>query len=103
MAREYYGEDRLGPDLKKAFRGVYIANEKYTFEQANQVIAAGEADGVGFGKLWIANPDLVERFRTGAELNQPNPETFYTHGPEGYIDYPTLAGADQARQLSTVS
>jgi 2,4-dienoyl-CoA reductase-like NADH-dependent reductase (Old Yellow Enzyme family) len=103
MAREYYGEDRLGPDLKKAFRGVYIANEKYTFEQANQVIAAGEADAVGFGKLWIANPDLVERFRTGAELNQPNPETFYTHGPEGYIDYPTLAGADQARQLSTVS
>jgi 2,4-dienoyl-CoA reductase-like NADH-dependent reductase (Old Yellow Enzyme family) len=103
MAREYYGEDRLGPDLKKAFRGVYIANEKYTFEQANQVIAAGEADAVGFGKLWIANPDLVERFRTGAELNQPNPETFYTHGPEGYIDYPTLAGSDQARQLSTVS
>ncbi len=91
MAREYYGEDRLGPDLKKAFGGVYIANEKYTFEQANQVIAAGEADAVGFGKLWIANPDLVERFQTGAELNQPDPETFYTHGPEGYTDYPALA------------
>ena len=91
MAREYYGEDRLGPDLKKAFGGVYIANEKYTFEQANQVIAAGEADAVGFGKLFIANPDLVERFRTGAELAQPNVETFYTHGPEGYIDYPVLA------------
>jgi 2,4-dienoyl-CoA reductase-like NADH-dependent reductase (Old Yellow Enzyme family) len=90
MARESYGDDRLGPDLKKAFGGVYIANEKYTFEQANQVIEAGEADAVGFGKLWIANPDLVERFRTGAELNQPVVDAFYTHGPEGYIDYPGL-------------
>jgi 2,4-dienoyl-CoA reductase-like NADH-dependent reductase (Old Yellow Enzyme family) len=90
MAREYYGEDRLGPALKKAFGGVYIANEKYTFEQANQVIEAGEADAVGFGKLWISNPDLVERFRIGAELNAPHVETFYTHGPEGYIDYPAL-------------
>jgi 2,4-dienoyl-CoA reductase-like NADH-dependent reductase (Old Yellow Enzyme family) len=102
MAREYYGEDRLGPDLKKAFGGVYIANEKYTYEQANRVIAAGEADAVGFGKLWIANPDLVERFRTGAELNQPIVETFYTHGPEGYIDYPTLAGVKE-NELSAVS
>jgi len=90
MAREYYGPDRLGPDLKKAFGGIYIANEKYTQQQAEQVIADGEADAVGFGKLWIANPDLVERFRSGAPLNDPNPETFYTHGPEGYIDYPAL-------------
>jgi 2,4-dienoyl-CoA reductase-like NADH-dependent reductase (Old Yellow Enzyme family) len=103
MAREYYGEDRLGPDLKKAFGGVYIANEKYTFEQANQVIGAGEADAVGFGKLWIANPDLVERFRAGAELAQPNVETFYTHGPEGYIDYPTLGAAAETKELSAVS
>ena len=103
MAREYYGDDRLGPDLKKAFGGVYIANEKYTYEQANQVIEAGEADAVGFGKLWIANPDLVERFRTGAELNQPNIETFYTHGPEGYIDYHTLGTAVREHDLSAVS
>ncbi len=103
MAREYYGDDRLGPDLKKAFGGVYIANEKYTYEQANQVIEADEADAVGFGKLWIANPDLVERFRTGAELNQPNVETFYTHGPEGYIDYPTLGTAMREHELSAVS
>ncbi len=93
MAREYYGEDRLGPDLKKAFGGVYIANERYTFDQANHVIEAGEADAVGFGKLWISNPDLVERFRIGAELNAPHVETFYTHGPEGYIDYPALVKA----------
>ncbi len=103
MAREYYGEDRLGPDLKKAFGSVYIANEKYTYEQANQVIAAGEADAVGFGKLWIANPDLVERFRSDAELAQPHVETFYTHGPEGYIDYPALGARVQEHELSAVS
>ena len=91
MAREYFGEDRLGPDLKKAFGGVYIANEKYTQAQAEHVIETGEADAVGFGKLFISNPDLVERFRTGAPLNEPNVDTFYTHGPEGYVDYPVLA------------
>lgn len=90
MAREYYADDRLGPDLKKAFGGVYIANEKYTQAQAEQVIEAGEADAVAFGKLFISNPDLPQRFRTGAPLADPNPETFYSHGPEGYIDYPAL-------------
>ncbi len=91
MAREYYGDDRLGPALKKAFGGVYIANEKYTFAQANQVIRAGEADAVAFGKLFIANPDLPARFAAGATLNEPNPETFYTHEAEGYVDYPAMA------------
>ena len=90
LAREYYADDRLGPDLKKAFGGVYIANEKYTQAQAEQVILAGEADAVAFGKLFIANPDLPHRFATGAVLASPNPETFYSHGPEGYVDYPTL-------------
>ena len=90
MAREYFGEDRLGPELKRAFGGVYIANEKYTKEQAEHVIETGEADAVGFGKLFISNPDLVRRFEEGAPLNVPVVETFYTHGPEGYVDYPSL-------------
>jgi 2,4-dienoyl-CoA reductase-like NADH-dependent reductase (Old Yellow Enzyme family) len=90
MAREYFGDDRLGPDLKKAFGGVYIANEKYTQAQAEDVIEAGEADAVGFGKLFIANPDLVERFATGATLSEPRPETFYSHEAEGYVDYPAM-------------
>jgi hypothetical protein len=90
MAREYFGDDRLGPDLKKAFGGVYIANEKYTQAQAEHVIEAGEADAVGFGKLFISNPDLVERFAKGAPLNEPHVDTFYSHGPEGYVDYPAL-------------
>ena len=58
--------------------------------QAENALADGEADAVGFGKLFIANPDLVERFRQGAALNEPVPETFYEHGPEGYTDYPAL-------------
>ncbi len=89
-AREFVGDDRLGPSLKQAFGGVYIANEKFDQAQAERVIAAGEADAVAFGKLWIANPDLVRRFAEGAPLNTPNPETFYAHGPEGYTDYPAL-------------
>ena len=90
MAREFHAEDRLGPDLKKAFGGVYIANEKYTQAQAEQVILAGEADAVAFGKLFISNPDLPQRFTLSAELAAPNPDTFYSHGPEGYVDYPAL-------------
>ena len=90
-AREYYGDDRLGPELKKAFGGVYVANEKYTQAKAEEVIEAGEADAVAFGKLFIANPDLPKRFALGAPLNEPVVETFYTHGAEGYVDYPALA------------
>jgi len=89
-ARENFDEPPLGPSLKESFGGVYIANENFTDEKAREVISAGKADAVAFGKLAIANPDLVERFRQGAELNEPNPKTFYASGPEGYIDYPFL-------------
>jgi 2,4-dienoyl-CoA reductase-like NADH-dependent reductase (Old Yellow Enzyme family) len=89
-SREYFADDRLGPELKKAFGGVYIANEKYNQAQAEHAIEAGEADAVAFGKLFIANPDLPKRFEVGAPLNEPVVETFYTHGGEGYVDYPAL-------------
>lgn len=89
-AREYLGERRIGPELKKAFGGIYIANEKFTKETATQVIASGEADAVAFGQLFIANPDLPERFLANAPLNAPNPDTFYSPGPSGYIDYSFL-------------
>ena len=55
------------------------------------MIENGEADAVGFGKLFIANPDLPRRLREGAPLNPPRVETFYTHEVEGYTDYPALA------------
>jgi 2,4-dienoyl-CoA reductase-like NADH-dependent reductase (Old Yellow Enzyme family) len=89
-ARENHGEAPLGPSMKEAFGGVFIANESFTAESARDAIASGKADAVAFGKLAIANPDLVERFRTGAALNEPKPETFYGSGSEGYTDYPEL-------------
>ena len=90
-AREALGADRLGPQLKKAFGGVYIANEKMTRESAEQVVASGEADAVAFGQLFIANPDLPKRLKLNAPLNVPQPETYYHPGAEGYVDYPALA------------
>lgn len=90
FAREYFGPDRLGPQLKKQFGGVYIANEKYTLAQANEVIQEGEADAVAFGRLFIANADLPVRFRNHASLNVPDPGTFFTAGLHGYTDYPML-------------
>lgn len=90
-ARESLGERRLGPELKRAFGGVYIANEGFTRESAEEVLATGEADAVAFGKLYIANPDLAERFAMGAELNAPDPSSFYGGDARGYIDYPALS------------
>lgn len=88
--REHAGEGRIGPELKKAFGGVYIANEAFTQDTAERALAAGEADAVAFGKLFLANPDLPERFRLHAPLNAPQPETFYGQGPQGYTDFPFL-------------
>jgi 2,4-dienoyl-CoA reductase-like NADH-dependent reductase (Old Yellow Enzyme family) len=90
LAREYFGPDRLGPQLKKQFGGVYIVNEKYTRAQAEQVIQDGEADAVAFGQLFIANPDLPARFASNAPLTAPDPSTFFSPGPHGYTDYPML-------------
>jgi len=89
-AREHKADDWIGPKLKKIFGGPYIANEAFTKESAQAALDAGEADAVAWGKLFIANPDLVERFRTNAPLTPPNPETFYAPGPTGYTDYPSL-------------
>jgi N-ethylmaleimide reductase len=92
-ARESLKEPRLGLALKMAFGGVYVANEGFTFESATEALAAGEADAVAFGKLFIANPDLPRRFALKAQLNKWNSATFYAEGAEGYTDYPPLAEA----------
>jgi 2,4-dienoyl-CoA reductase-like NADH-dependent reductase (Old Yellow Enzyme family) len=89
-AREHKAEDWIGPKLKAAFQGPYIANESFTLESAQAALDAGEADAIAWGKLFIANPDLVERFRVGAPLNPLNPETIYAPGPTGYTDYQAL-------------
>lgn len=93
-ARERVGEDSIGPLLKRAFGGVYIANEKFTKESAQEALDRGDADAVAWGQLFIANPDLVKRFESNAVLNAPVPETFYARGTEGYTDYPTLETMD---------
>ena len=90
-AREAQNADSIGPAIKDAFGGVYIANESFTRESAQQALADGKADAVAFGKLFIANPDLPKRFMTGASLNAWNKGTFYFGGASGYTDYPALA------------
>ncbi|MDD5350121.1 MAG: alkene reductase [Chthoniobacteraceae bacterium] len=99
-AREALGPDRIGPQLKAAFGGVYIANEQFTKASAGEVLAAGEADAVAFGVPYIANPDLPVRFALDAPLdaplNAPDPATFYGQGPKGYTDYPFLSSTPKA-------
>jgi len=74
--------------LRTLFRGTYIANYGYTLERAGAALAEGHADMFAFGRLYIANPDLVERFRSGTALSTPDPATLYDGGAHGYTDYP---------------
>ena len=76
--------------LRKRFAGAYVANNGYDFELANKVLAEGAADLIAFGKPFISNPDLVERLKRGAPLNDWDKATFYGGGAKGYTDYPTL-------------
>ncbi|MBB5353283.1 2,4-dienoyl-CoA reductase-like NADH-dependent reductase (Old Yellow Enzyme family) [Haloferula luteola] len=93
-AREHHEAEALGPFLKQTFGGPFVANEKFTAESAENALASGIADAVAFGKAFISNPDLPERFARGAELTPPNPATFYFTGEgdprTGYTDYPAL-------------
>ena len=93
--REALGPDRIGPELKRRFGGVLIANEGFTRATAMQVLAAGEADAVAFGKDFISNPDLPRRLREQAPLSPYRADTFYWNGESdarsGYTDYPPLA------------
>lgn len=94
FTRESLGDDRISPELKKRFGGVLIANEGFTRETATQLLAAGEADAVAFGKDYIANPDLPRRLQLNLPLNPYHTETFYGSGQQnpsvGYTDYPSL-------------
>jgi 2,4-dienoyl-CoA reductase-like NADH-dependent reductase (Old Yellow Enzyme family) len=89
-AREARLPDSIGPQMKEAFGGVYIVNEGFTKETAEQALTDGVADAVAFGKLIIANPDLVARFKANAPLNDWDMPTFYSPGAKGYTDYPAL-------------
>lgn len=75
------------------YRGPIIACGGYTGETGAALVASGGAAAIAFGRMFISNPDLPTRLRSGAVLTEPNDATFYTPGPAGYVDYPALAGA----------
>ncbi|MCD6705532.1 MAG: alkene reductase [Thiobacillus sp.] len=76
--------------LHALYSGNFIRNNGYDFETAQQAVMSGAADAIAFGRLLLANPDLVERFRRGAPLNPPDYETLYSGEEKGYTDYPFL-------------
>lgn len=76
--------------VRESFHGTVITAGGYTPQSAERVLEKREADLIAFGRLFIANPDLVERTRRGAPLNEPDKTTFYAGGAHGYVDYPSL-------------
>jgi len=93
-AREHQADSSIGPLLKEAFGGVYVVNENFTQETGQAALDAGIADAVAYGKAYIANPDLEIRFKQNAPLNEWDVKTFYSPGPGGYTDYPSLEDAN---------
>ncbi|MBB4087226.1 alkene reductase [Sphingomonas carotinifaciens] len=88
---------KLSPQIRDVFTGPLVLNSDYeTAAQAQAAIDAGTADAISFGRTFLANPDLPERLAKDAPLNQSNIKTWYSQGPEGYIDYPTLDEAKAA-------
>ena len=86
------GESKLDyRQIRDHFDGYYMANNEYDKARAQTALASGAADMVSFGKLFIANPDLVQRFKADAELNTPDQDSFYGGDEKGYTDYPALA------------
>jgi N-ethylmaleimide reductase len=81
---------RVTPVLRRKFHGALIVNGGYDAQSAEGALARGDADLVSFGMPFLANPDLVERFRRGAPLNEPDRTTFFSGEERGYTDYPTL-------------
>ncbi|MGJ4895704.1 MULTISPECIES: alkene reductase [unclassified Bradyrhizobium] len=82
--------------LRKRFKGTYIANNGYDLALANKQLDANAADLIAFGRPFIANPDLVERLKVSAPLNELDRATLYGGGEKGYTDYPTLKAAQAA-------
>ncbi|WP_026942018.1 alkene reductase [Hellea balneolensis] len=74
-------------ELAKSFTGPVILNDSYDLERGNRALMQGQADAISFGRHYVANPDLVEKFREGRELAKPDYKTLYTPGPKGYVDY----------------
>ncbi|WP_435627600.1 alkene reductase [Candidatus Ferrigenium straubiae] len=82
--------DSMKAAFRSAFKGALILSGGYDAERAESDLAAGKCDLVAVGRPFLANPDLVERWKNGTALNAPDPGTFYTPGAKGYIDYPVM-------------
>ena len=76
--------------LRELYSGNWITNGGYNLDSGMSALESGYADLVMYGVSHLANPDLMERFRTGAPLNEPKPDLFYGGGAEGYNDYPFM-------------
>ena len=83
-------EPHIALRYRPIYQGILMINSGFDQEKGNQVIEDGHADLVAFGKLFISNPDLAERFASNAALTEWDENTFYTQGPKGYTDYPRL-------------
>ena len=81
----------VSPDIRKVFSGPLILNSDYTLEKAQTALDSGVADGIAFGRTFLANPDLPRRLAEGLPLNPSDMKTWYSQGPEGYTDYPFAA------------
>jgi N-ethylmaleimide reductase len=79
--------------FRSMWRGRLIAAGNFRRDNANEMLASGDADAIAFGRLFTSNPDLPERLRTGAPLTPYNRATFYTRGPEGYVDFARADGS----------
>jgi N-ethylmaleimide reductase len=76
--------------LRPLYRGLYFAGGGFTLDRGEELLAQGGADAIVYGTKFLANPDLPERFKRGAQLNEPDRATFYTPGEKGYTDYAVL-------------
>jgi N-ethylmaleimide reductase len=74
--------------MRKIYAGTYMLNQNYDFRTGTDAIKAGHADLISYGRHYISNPDLVERFREGIPLSPLDPATLYQGGAKGYTDYP---------------
>ena len=82
--------DRIKKILRDNFKNTLILSGGYDAERAEEDLQEQRGDLIAMGRPWLANPDLAERIKAGAEWNEPDQDTFYTPGPEGYTDYPTM-------------
>lgn len=82
--------DSMKATFRKVFKGTLILSGGYDVQRAENDLDSGKCDLIAIGKAFIANPDLVERWKSGAALNPPDMDTFYSPGPKGYTDYPAL-------------